>query len=238
MYKKPYRISVCSKYAGIFFFIFLSLFIINSTAKAQNPDQNIKVEKNRLSVYAGMGLGYTLTPSFNDLVRNEVFGGARDSVKSFSVGLEVFGGMEYELSRTFSLRFDYSYFFKSKTYYNYFTTFDYFYYIHQPFIIGSYVIRGINYRFKIGAGFGYHFAQLQKSIYGAQANNYNSHGPAVRGEILFSTKISPRLDTYLSGFISGSFFNSFHVNTGSSTQNVNLSGFGVGVRLGLLINIL
>jgi opacity protein-like surface antigen len=184
-----------------------------------------------------MGLGYTTTPKFNDFVRNEVFNGLHDSVKSFSVGLEIFGGMEYELTKSFSLRLDYSYFFKSKTYYKSFYIFDYYYFIHQPFLMAQYNINHTNYRFDFSAGAGYQFGQLQRTLNNTEYT-YSTSGPAIRGEVRFSARFTERLNTYLSGFVNGAFLNTFQIqNSGQQTQDVSLSGFGLGIRLGLSYNI-
>jgi len=190
-----------------------------------------------LYFYGGMGIGYTSTPKFNDFVRNEVFSGLYDSVKSFSVGLEIFGGAEYELTKSFSLRLDYSYFFKSKTYYESFYIFDYYYFIHQPFIMAQYNINHNSYRFDFSAGAGYQFAQLQRTLNNT-GYTYNSSGPALRGEVRFSAKFTDRMNTYLSGFVNGAFLSSFTIqNSGQQTENVSLGGIGFGLRIGLSINI-
>jgi hypothetical protein len=184
-----------------------------------------------------MGLGYTSTPKFNDFIRNEVFGGLYDSVKSFSVGLEIFGGAEYELSKSFSLRLDYSYFFKSRTYYESFYIFDYYYFIHQPFIMAQYNINHNDYRFDFSAGAGYQFGQLQRTLNNTEYT-YNTSGPAIRGEVRFSAKFSDRLNTYFSGFVNGAFLSSFKIEANSQQpRDVSLSGIGFGVRLGLSVNI-
>lgn len=211
--------------------------ILFSSGKAYSQDSLKHTGNRHLFAYGGMGLGYTTTPKFNDFVRNEVFSGLHDSVKSFSVGLEIFGGVEYELTKSFSLRFDYSYFFKSKTYYVSFFIFDYYYFIHQPFIMAQYNINHNSYRFDFSAGAGYQFAQLQRTLNNTEYK-YNSSGPAIRGEVRFSAKFTDNMNSYLSGFVNGAFLSSFQVQgSGQAPQDVNLSGFGIGVRIGLSINI-
>lgn len=218
----------------LLFLVPVILFLLTSEVKSQDSTRH---KEKHVSVYAGMGLGYSTTPKFNDFVRNEVFNGLNDSVKNFSVGLEIFGGVEYELSKSFSLRLDYSYFFKSKTYYVSFYVFDYYYFIHQPYIMAQYNIKKNNYRFDFSFGAGYHFAQLQRTL-NTTEYSYNSSGPAVRGEVRFSARFSDNLNTYLSGFMNGAFLSSFLIQSGTQpAQEVNLSGFGMGVRLGLSINI-
>ena len=223
--------------------VILALIMINYSGFAQDTVKTYKFDKYRLSIYAGMGLEYTATPSYNNYTRAQIFGGAHDSVSSISPGLEVFGGLEYELSKTFSLRLDYSYFFKSKTYYNP-LAYDYFYFIHQPYLVGSYILAGNGYKIKIGAGIGYHFGQFQTGLTGQSSINYNSSGLAIKGEGVFSVKISRKMETYISGFVFGQFMSSLKDSNGTVLKNnltgsdVNLSGYGIGVRLGFLVNIL
>lgn len=190
-----------------------------------------------------MGLGYTTTPSLNDYIRSQISGGVYDSVKSFSAGLEIFGGVDYKFSKKFSVRLDYSYFFKSKTYYVLYFTYDYFYLVHQPFIFGNYIVAGNKYNFRMGVGFGYHFAQLKLTTINSPELKYKSNGLAIRGEILFSAKLSTKLNAYVSGFMTGSFLGNLKDNNNAvlknpqSNQDVRLGGFGFGVRLGFSINI-
>lgn len=223
--------------------VLLVVIIVNNSAFAQDTIKTTRFDNYRLSIYAGMGLAYTVSSSYNDYIRYQIFGGAHDSVSSISGGLEFFGGLEYVFSKTLSLRLDYSYFFKSKTYYNPLAV-EHFYFIHQPYLVGSYILAGNGYKIKIGAGIGYHFGQLQTGLTGQSSTSYNSSGLAVKGEGLISVKISKKMETYVSGFVFGQFMSSLKDSNGNilkyglTGNNVNLSGYGIGVRLGLLINIL
>ena len=224
----------------VFFFFEISIYliIITSFIQAQIPDTMVNKHKQHLYLYAGMGLGYTSTPSYNNYIRNTVYNGLYDSVKSFSAGLEVFGGVEYEISKIFSIGLDYSYFTKSKTYDVFYSAEDFFFYLHQPYIIGKYIFAEKNYSFRIGAGIGYHFGQLQISGSGNSILRYNTSGIGIKGEAIFSAKISTRLSTYISGSMSGAVLSSFNVaNSNGSSDKVNLSNFGIGIRIGLSYNI-
>lgn len=178
-------------------------------------------------------------PSLVDFIRSDIPFANNDSVKSFGVGLEFFGALEYDISKNYSLKLDYSYFIKSHSYkYSYFT-YDYFYSIHQPYLIGSYVIRGSTYKFKFGIGAGYHTAQLKKDIGAGSDLVYNAYGLGYRGEIVFMAQLSNKLGSYISGFINGSSIGTLKDNDEKPLKNsltgeeVNLSGFGIGLRLGL-----
>jgi hypothetical protein len=222
---------------------FVSIIFICLSVRGQIPDSLQKKHVKHLLIYAGIGLGYTTTPSLNDYIRNQISGGVYDSVRSFSAGLEIFGGVDYEFSKKFSIRFDYSYFFKSRTYYVLYFTYDYFYFVHQPFIYVNYIIAGDKYNIRMGVGFGYHFGQLRMTTVNNPEMKYKSNGPSIRAEILFSTKLSSKLNAYVSGFMTGSFLGTLKDNNNASLKNpqsnqeVGLSGVGFGIRLGFSINI-
>lgn len=221
--------------------ILLLIFIftvINPAINSQNKKIG-KPFKNRFSFSLGMGISMSTAPSFVDYVRNDLPLVNKDSVKSFGVGFEFFGSLEYDVSKEFSLKLDYSYFVKNLSVdYSYFT-YNYFYSVHQPYLMGFYVIRKNNYGFKFGAGLGYHFGHMTKDI-GASSNlDYNSSGLGYRGEVLFYSNLSDRLGSYVSGFIMGNSIGALKDSNSNILKNsltgsdVNLSGFGVGARLGI-----
>ncbi len=186
-----------------------------------------------------MGISMSTAPSLVDYIRSDIPFANNDSVKSFGVGLEFFGALEYDISKIYSLKLDYSYFIKSLSYkYSYFT-YDYFYSIHQPYLIGSYVTRGSTYKFKFGIGVGYHAAQLKKDIGAGSDLVYNASGLGYRGEIVFMAQLSNKLGSYVSGFINGSSIGTLKdkdekpLKNSNTGEEVNLSGFGIGLRLGL-----
>lgn len=213
---------------------------MSSTLNSQ--DKKIgKSFKNRFSFSTGMGISMSTAPSLVDYIRNDIPFANKDSVKSFGVGLEFFGAFEYDITKNFSLKLDYSYFIKSLSYNFSYFTYDYFYSIHQPYLIGSYVIRGSTYKFKFGAGVGYHLAQLKKDIGAGSDLIYDASGLGYRGEVVFMAQLSNKLGSYASGFINGSSIGSLKDKNDNPLKNsqtgeeVNLGGFGVGLRLGLSI---
>lgn len=186
-----------------------------------------------------MGISMSTAPSLIDYIRNDVPFSNKDSVKSFGVGLEFFGALEYDIAKNYSIKLDYSYFIKSLSYNYSYYNYDYFYSIHQPYLTGSYVLRGSTYKFKFGAAIGYHAAQLKKDIGAGSDLVYYASGLGYRGEIVFTAQLSNRLGSYISGFINGSSLGTLKNNSSASLinsqtgQEVNLSGFGTGLRLGL-----
>ncbi|MGH2574595.1 MAG: hypothetical protein ACRDFC_02730 [Ignavibacteria bacterium] len=223
--------------------LIISLILIFSfhSGFSQHIADETKLKK-RISLSLGMGISLINTPEFSEYLKNEIPYSDKDSIKAFSIGLEFFGGLEYPVSKSFSIKLDYSYFIKSITYRYSFFTYDFFYFIHQPYMMGFYVTGGKHYRFKIGAGAGYQFAQLERTLDPNTEMVYKSNGPGVRGEIIYDAILSKRLSSYISGFVFGNFPGKLKDSGGNvlispnTGKEVNLSGFGIGLRLGLTYN--
>ncbi len=197
----------------------------------------------KLNIYAGMGIDYITTPSFNDYLKSEIFHSNTDSVKAFTIGLEFFGGIEYNLNKKISLRLDYSYLTRSLSYKYFYFNYDYFYYLHQPYFMGSYNINYKNSQLKLSVGSGILLGTLYIENSPSVKTSYKSTGLGVKGEILFVTKLSDNLSSYISGIITGNFMGKLKDRNGNILQSsqehqeAGLSGFGVGLRIGLQYKI-
>lgn len=224
----------------IFFFLLIAAIVSGNPANSQDKKTTLHFKK-RFSLSGGMGISMTTSPSFVDYMRYDIPFSNKDSVKAFGVGLEFFGALEYEILKHFSLKADYSYFIKSRTYnYSYFT-YDYFISIHQPYLMGFYAVRGSTYAFKFGGGVGFHFARFTKDI-GAGLNLvYNASGLGYRAEGEFQAELSKNLGSYISCFALGSSIgtlkdsNKNPLKNAQTGEDVNLSSFGVGLRIGISI---
>jgi hypothetical protein len=220
------------------FYIITLLLLFYGMSYSQVP-----VKINKYLISAGMGISMTNTPSFNDYLRQTVLFSNTDSIKSFSVGFEVFGGLEYSVNKKFSVKLDYSYFIKTHSYVYSYYQYDFDYNIHQPYLMAYYVTRGTHYRFKYGGGAGYHFASMTKTISKTSEFKYKASGPAFRGELIFSADLSNTLESYLGGFITWNIIGTLKDSGGNTLKNpttnedVNLSGYGVGARLGFSIKL-
>src|SRR6478736_4644147 len=116
-------------------FICLILMIGSSILHSQNDSSrhiinddgivdNVSRYKKQISISAGMGVSYGTSPSFTTFLKETIPYTTTDSVKTFNIGVEFFGGIEFELSQKFSLRAEYSYFIRSITYTFGYTNFD------------------------------------------------------------------------------------------------------------------
>ena len=188
-----------------------------------------------------MGVDYSSTPSYTDYLRNQLSISSGDSIKTFSVGVEFFGGIEYRFSKTTSLKLDYSYYLRSNRYSLLYYVFDYTLTSHQPYLMAFYSLESKKINLKFGAGAGYHFHILENNISTSNSVTYNASGPSFRCEIIFAPKFSKILETYISGYVFGttsSYLKDDYDNllkVSSTGKEVNLGGYGVGARLGLSI---
>lgn len=186
-----------------------------------------------------MGVDYGATPSYTDYVKNEVPYSTGDSIKTFSAGIEFFGGVEYEFTRTISAKVDYSYYIRSNNYSFGIYVFDYTITSHQPYIMAYYNLKYHTYTFKFGAGAGFHLFKLDNDVNSTNTLTYTASGLSFRAEVIFAPKLSDKLYTYLGGFAFATSTSSLkdengNLLKGSSTgKEVNLGGYGVGARLGL-----
>ena len=228
------------KWIVIFLFLCLAAYSIYPQNLNMSPNTFIgDKNKKKLSFSAGMGLGYGATPDFTDYLRQEIPYSNSDSIGSFNAGIEFFGAIEYELTKTLSAKVDYSYFIRSLRYeYSHFI-FDYTITSHQPYFFINYnLLKSPNYNFKFGIGLGYHFQQLDNKVSTSTTLRYTSNGPSVRGELIFSPKFSKTFWGYLSGFAYGNFYGKLKDESGNTLKPANsnseasLGGYGVGVRLG------
>ena len=231
--------------------IFIVIFVNFSIICNASPLDSIRTsfqEQNKKSDYIsfsfGMGINYCNNnslidfielqiPDYNTVPQNERF-------SQFSTGLEFFGGVEYQISRNFSIKGDYSYFIKSINI-SRFQNYDYSYINHQPYIILNYLIPQEYFFLKIGGGVGYLFSNLSVKEFSYQ-QDYSSTGIGLKLEGIFNAQISKNVASYLSGFITQSFQSDLKdgnnvVLKSRDNNTVNLSSFGLGLRLGLEVFI-
>ena len=231
--------------------IFIVIFVNFSIICNASPLDSIRTsfqEQNKKSDYIsfsfGMGINYCNNnslidfielqiPDYNTIPQNERF-------SQFSTGLEFFGGVEYQISRNFSIKGDYSYFIKSINI-SRFQNYDYSYINHQPYIILNYIIPQEYFFLKIGGGVGYFMSHLTVKEFGYQ-QDYSSSGVGLKLEGIFNAQISKNVASYLSGFITQSFQSDLKdgndvVLKSRDNSTVNLSSFGLGLRLGLEVFI-
>jgi len=223
--------------------LFLIALIIAPAVTQCIYSQNDIKNKKTLSVYAGMGIDYGISPGFNDYLKDQIPYSNKDSIKSFNAAIEFFGGIEKELSKTISVKLDYSYYVRSLSYSFLYEVYDYTITSHQPYVFANYLFKYPNYNIKAGIGFGYHFQQVDNKVNPSTTLTYHSSGLGMRLEGVFTPRLSKNFWAYLGGFAFGNFYSKLKDSNGNvlkaenSTHEADVGGFGVGARIGFLINL-
>jgi hypothetical protein len=244
-------------------FILLVAYFGNATAFSQSgpvsklcilPELSFKPDtnKNKKSTFSatsnvhrfafsvGMGISLLNNSSFTNYLRREIPYSSTDSIKSFTTGIEFFGGIEYVLSKNFSMKLDYSYAVRSATYSspNFITDYNYDINMHQGYLMAYYLIPKPSFDLKFGIGAGYLLTLLSTQATITSSNSYKASGFSFRGEGVFAPYLSKNFQAVISGFVTvnniGSFKNTAgnYLTSSNSTEQVNFSGFGAGVRIG------
>lgn len=204
---------------------------------------NQNKNKKYTSVSFGMGLSYGNNPSLKNFIQYKIpfysLLTRNEQLSDFSSGLDFFGGIEKQMTKSFSIKGEYSYFLKS---YNVslYPQYDFSYYSHQPYLMLFYIIPQEYSYIKIGAGTGYIFSNLTVKEFGLQ-NKYTSGGIGLKTEIVLNAQIGKSFAGYLSGNITKTFLSNLkdsdgnNLLTSGTNETVNLSSFSAGIRLGVEI---
>ena len=190
-----------------------------------------------------MGVNYGVTPAFKDYLVATIPYSTADTIHSFNAGIEFLGGFERDISPTISAGAEYSYFLRSLYYTYSFAVFDYTIKNHQPYLFFNYNVSKTNIDFKAGLMAGYHFQEVESAVSASQTEKYSSSGPSVRLSFTVLPKFSKNVSLYANGFAFANFYSKLKNSSGvilaaqNGTNEADLSGYGVGVRLGLLFYI-
>lgn len=224
--------------------IILSLLL--NTVYSQDKEKVIPFEKqNKNTKYksfsGGMRLSYGNNPSLLRYVQYELPDYYRvpesQQISDFNVGYEFFGGFEYQITKNFSLKADYSYFVKSvNSSAPQYSMYDFTYYDHNILLTGFYLIPGEYFYLKFGAGAGLVLSKLSAQTFGLESE-YNSTGLNLKLEGVLNTQISNSLATYFGIFLSNTFNATLKKSDDSKLLNrtgdeVNLNSFNLGLSLG------
>ncbi|MBK8981789.1 MAG: hypothetical protein IPM38_05555 [Ignavibacteria bacterium] len=227
------------------FFVFI-LFIISGSEALSAGDSALASfsSQNKKSFFTsfsfGMGISYSDNPSLLEFIEFDVIDYLQipndEKIPDFTSGIFFFGSAERQILNDFSLKGEYSYTIKTINV-PYRPNYQYSYYMHQPMLTLNYLIPQKHSYFKFGLGGGYNFSDFTRTYITAESD-YKSSGPAVKFELVFNAQLGKNSSTYLSGFLMKSFMSDLKNSGGSylkgpQNSNVNLSSFGVGVKLGL-----
>jgi hypothetical protein len=191
-----------------------------------------------------MGANYSSNPSVITFMEGDIdFYSTISPEEGFSTlegGLEFFSGIEYQLSKNFSLKGEYSFLTKSFSI-SQFPNYEYSYINHQPYLILNYIIPGDHNFIKLGGGAGYIITNFSAKRFGSESK-YQSSGFGIMGEAVVNLQISNNVGGYISGYTFKTFTGDLEDDSGTKlvnnqSGNVNVSSFGIGLRLGMEIFI-
>lgn len=174
-------------------------------------------------------IGYEL-PNYNTLSDNQ-------KIKDFRTAFEFFGNVERQVSKNLAMKLDYSYLIKSNRVTSYpNNTFDY--NNHQIVLTLNYIIPGDYHFFKVGAGAGPVFSSLESVSYITNSGTFTSTGLMAKAEGTFSIQMGKNLAGYINGYVGNVFAGNLKGGDGkelknAAGENVNISSFMIGLRLGV-----
>ncbi|MFZ4589587.1 MAG: hypothetical protein ACOYN6_01190 [Ignavibacteria bacterium] len=215
----------------------------NLFAQEKAPRSFGEQGKNRkyTSFAFGMGAAYSNNKSLNTFIGYELpnYNTLSESqkLKDFRTAFEFFGNVERQVSKNIAVKLDYSYLIKSNKvamYQN--NTFDY--NNHQIVLTLNYVMPGDYHFLKFGAGAGPVFSSLESVSYITNSGTFTSTGVLAKAETSFSIQMGKSLAGYINGYIGNVFAGNLKGKDGkelknAAGENVNLSSFMIGLRLGI-----
>jgi len=188
----------------------------------------------------GMGIIYSNNSSLQDYIEFDVADynsiPTDERISTFTSGISFFGSAERQILTDFSLKAEYSYLIKT-TDVPYNPNYQYSYYTHQPMLTVNYLLPQKFSYIKFGFGGGYFFSDFTRR-YLNNESDYKSSGPAVKFEIVFNAQLGKNAATYFSGFMQKTFMSDLKNSNGNflngrDESKVDISSFGMGVKLGL-----
>jgi len=231
-----------------YLFVLLIFMVINpvtllASSGSDSGTVSFKKQSSKnhyISLSGGMGISYSNNNSLKNYIQYEIPGypslADNQKLSDFKSGLELFGGIEKQLSRNLSLKGEYSYFIKSNNVTAY-PNYDFTYYSHQPGIVLYYLIPQEYSFIKIGVGAGYSLNHFTFRNFGSETN-YNSTGFNLKIDAVINAQIGNSVSGYIGGFINNSFLGNLKESNNSELKarngdSVNLNSFGIGLKLGL-----
>ena len=197
------------------------------------------------SFYAGMLVDISSSSSLKEYVETRLPGYSNlpndQRLSSFSSGIGFFAGGDVQIAKPLSLKLEYSYRIKNISV-DVIPNYEYSVYSHRPAIGLNYIIpQGFAF-IKIGGAISYNLNTFTTREFGLMTE-YTGTGIGANLEALINIQMSNSLAIYLGGNLTGESSGSLKGDNGTVLKNpntnedVNLSGFGVGLRLGFNIYI-
>ncbi len=177
---------------------------------------------------AGMGLAFFNSPELSDYI-NGNFANPTNRLNTFNSSADFFVELGYNIDNNHQIAIEYNFNIFS---YNsplggfgiYNLTVD----RHKPTIIGYYVVPGIGYKFKFGAGVGIRILQAEETIYGPI--NYSTTGIGFLLKLQGDTKLSENFYALIAGELRYDLPGEVHTVSGGI---IGFNSLSVGLKLGV-----
>jgi hypothetical protein len=192
--------------------------------------------ENGIGVYGGMGIHLVSAPSIVRYVNASAQ--SSGTTDDWGTAIEFFGGMEVPILRSWAVKLEYSFMFKSYTLAAGSYSQDLRYDVQAPMIMAQYVLPGKGYFLKFSGGGGYHWGTvIPPKTYGVETR-YTAKGPGVRMEAEGQTAFDTHLFGYMSGTVGYEFLGKVTSERGQELANgggaVSINYLAAGVRFGLM----
>ena len=174
-------------------------------------------------------IGYEL-PNYNTLNDNQ-------KLTDFRTGFEFFGNIEKQILKNLALKLEYSYFVKSNNL-NFYPNNSFDYANHQIVFSFNYIIPGEYHFIKFGVGAGPVFSSLDSKSYFTNNGIFTAAGIMTKADGTFSLQMGENFGGYLNAYVGNIFGSNLKDSENKELKNVNgdnvnLSSFMIGLRLGI-----
>jgi hypothetical protein len=180
-------------------FIVLLFPLLAAAHPPSNSGTAVAVSENTVGIYGSMGVHLLSDASVVNYINQN--GLASSLVPSWGTAIEFVGGVEIPVSRSWGVKVEHSYLFKSYTLYNVGASNDFHYNVQAPTLMLQYVIPGKGFFVKFSGGGGYHWGALTSPDRIAGETTYHASGLGIRGEAEGQTAFDEHLYGYIGGVI-------------------------------------
>lgn len=223
----------------------LILLLISTNVFAFDDPRIIPFEERSksasfISFYSGMLIDISSSASLKEYVETRLPGysnlPSEQRLSSFAYGIGFFIGGEKQISKNFSTKLEYTYRIKNISV-DAIPNYEFSVFSHRPGIGINYIIPEGFAFIKIGGALSYNLNTFRAREFGL-VNDYTGTGIGLNLETLLNLQMSNSLAVYLGGNLTGEFSGSLKGDNGvtltnpNTNEEVNLSGFGVGLKLG------
>ncbi|KXK06398.1 MAG: hypothetical protein OZ913_07680 [Ignavibacteriaceae bacterium] len=231
----------------------LLVFIVFSvSANAQDiPDKKIipfeqqNKKSNFISVYTGMLVDISSGTNLKEYIETRLPGYSNlpndQTLSTFATGFGFFAGGDFQISKSISVKIDYSYRVKDISV-DAIPNHTYSVFTHRPSIGINYIIPE-NYAFiKFGGSVSYGVSNFRRKEFGLESN-FTGYTLGFNLDLMLNLQLSNMLAVYFGGSLTGDTGGKLKDESGTVLINpkngneVDLSSFGAGLKIGLNVYI-